>query len=98
MNRFLTSFFFTLLLVFSIITLSSEYKTAEKSVKNVSESYSLMDYNGKLAVFKNNSDMPVRIFNVYLDNLPESDKADLKKGITCKDDAELKRLIEDYTS
>ena len=57
-----------------------------------------MDYNGKLAVFKNNSDMPVRIFNVYLDNLPESDKADLKKGITCKDDAELKRLIEDYTS
>ena len=98
MNRILTSFFFTLLLVFSIITLSSEYKTAEKSVKNVSESYSLMDYNGKLAVFKNNSDMPVRIFNVYLDNLPESDKADLKKGITCKDDAELKRLIEDYTS
>lgn len=98
MNRFLTSFFFTLLLVFSIITLSSEYKTAEKSVKNISESYSLMDYNGKLAVFKNNSDMPVRIFNVYLDNLPESDKADLKKGIICTDDAELKRLIEDYTS
>ena len=63
--------------------------TPQSAVSEVrsEKSYVLKEYKGKLAVFKENSDI-----------LPESDRELLKNGITAKSDSELKKLIADYTS
>ncbi len=49
-------------------------------------------------MFVEGESVPKEIFEVYSDSLPESDREALKSGISARDDAELQRLIEDYTS
>lgn len=74
--------------------------TPQSAVSEVrsEKSYVLKEYKGKLAVFKENSDIPLEVFDIFTSALPESDRELLKNGITAKSDSELKKLIADYTS
>ncbi len=102
MKNFFTAFCVTATIVFSIIAVFfSTQKETNISTDNMTKhtvQYKISDHSGKLAVFKNNSDIPIKIYNIYLENLPATDRKEIIKGITCEDDAELQRLIEDYTS
>ena len=60
--------------------------------------YTVGEYDGKLAVFFGESDTPTLIYEVRVDSLPEADAALLKNGITAETDAELRSIVEDYTS
>lgn len=60
--------------------------------------YTLREYNGKVAVFKSNSESPEAIFDIYINSLPDYDKGQLAQGIRAKTFEELFAMIEDYTS
>ena len=60
--------------------------------------YLLRSYDGRLAVFREGSDTPEMIFDVYTRLLPQSDRERLEDGISAPDYETLTRLIEDYIS
>lgn len=60
--------------------------------------YLLRSYDGRLAVFREGSDTPEMIFDVYTRLLPQSDQERLEEGISAPDYETLTRLIEDYIS
>lgn len=60
--------------------------------------YVLKDFNGKVAVFRKDENVPEFIFDVYINNLPSNDQKQLSTGIFAKDDIELQQLIEDFSS
>ncbi len=65
---------------------------------SVTESYTLRDYDGRLALFVGAASEPVIVYYTRTDSLPEPDAQMLAEGITVYDYAELRALVEDYTS
>lgn len=71
----------------------------ESAVSEISDdSYIIKEYNGKVAIFKKSSENPLLISDVCVNNLPQTDRELLKKGIEVGTQKELNRLIEDYCS
>lgn len=58
----------------------------------------LREHNGRLAIFKEGTDTPELIFDVYTRLLPSTDRTLLQQGIYAADYEELTRLVEDYIS
>ena len=73
-------------------------QTAEPTVPEPQSGYRLQSYNGRLAIFREGSDTPEMIFDVYTRLLPQADRDRLEQGITAPDYETLTRLIEDYIS
>ena len=64
----------------------------------ITPTYLMKSYGGKLAVFQQEQETPLLIFDVYVSTLPEYDQRLLQKGIPAKGEEHLTRLIEDYIS
>jgi hypothetical protein len=62
------------------------------------QSYTLKEYQGKLAVFTPESSQPQQIIDVQIQSLPQSEQDKLRDGIQTNDHDELLALIENYTS
>lgn len=60
--------------------------------------YTIKEYEGKIAVYKNAEASPYVIYDSYTSLLPEQDRQRLKKGIVTDDTEYLQKVIEDYTS
>ena len=60
--------------------------------------YTFTVYQDKLALYERGYAMPVEIFDVYLDTLPKEEQEKIKAGICAESDAEIQKIIEDYTS
>ena len=60
--------------------------------------YTFSAYQGKLALFERGYAMPVEIYDVYLDTLPPEEQIKIENGIFAESDAEIQKIIEDYTS
>lgn len=60
--------------------------------------YTFSAYQGKLALYERGFAMPVEIFDVYLDSLPRDEQEKIVNGIFAETDAEIQKIIEDYTS
>lgn len=72
------------------------YENEEKT-KN-QEVYTIKEYEGKIAVFKNSDKKPFTVYDAYTSLLPEQDRQRLKNGIEVDNTTDLQRIIEDYTS
>lgn len=62
------------------------------------DTYIIKAHDGKVAVFKENSEEPYLNFDVYISTLPEYDQNELQTGIVCDSTEELNKRIEDYIS
>ena len=71
---------------------------SKNDTSTTSISYIIGEYDGKVAIFKENDDSPVEIFNSYTNMLPLEDAQALKNGIKVHSEDELNRIIEDYIS
>ena len=89
--------FLTLSLLFIKLNMDIELKEAEATTSQHTQ-YTIKEYNGRIAIFKNDNSSPESIYDTYISVLPESDQNKLKNGITVNDKKELQKLIEDYTS
>ena len=91
----------TLLGAVTVIILKSPKKKSsftESEETTVAALYTITDYNGKIAFFKRGYSMPVEIFDVNTNSLPQSDRELIIVGVTAYSDEEAQKLVEDYTS
>ena len=91
----------TLLGAVTVIILKSPKKKSsftESEETTVAALYTITDYNGKIALFKRGYSMPVEIFDVNTNSLPQSDRELIIVGVTAYSDEEAQKLVEDYTS
>lgn len=80
---------------FRLFYLNKLQKNNEFSPKE--EVYTIKDYNGKIAVFCNNSNKPIEVFETpQISELPTSDQKKLKLGIKAFSKKEVVFLLQDY--
>lgn len=60
--------------------------------------YTLSDYNGKLALYRNTQPEPIEVYNIFTDSLPEEEYLRVSVGISATTEEALQKLIEAYTS
>lgn len=70
---------------------------ADSSSQPASIVYTVKDYGGKVAVFKDGVELQ-EVFDTLVSGLPEMDQESLQDGIMVYSQKELDRLIEDLTS
>lgn len=59
--------------------------------------YTVREFEGQIAIFSDDSEMPVKVFDTSVSALPQSDRELLELGITVENPEELQRIIEDLT-
>lgn len=74
-----------------------ERKENDENTKH-QEIYTIREYEGRVAVFKNTDKVPFAIYEAYTSLLPEQDRQKLKNGIQVDNTTDLQKIIEDYTS
>lgn len=72
------------------------YENEEKEKQQVI--YTIKEYEGKIAVFKNSDKKPYTVYEAYTSLLPEQDRQRLQNGIKVDNTTDLQKIIEDYTS
>ena len=60
--------------------------------------YTLSEYKGRIALYKQGYAMPVEIYEVYTSSLPQEEQQKVKDGIDAYTDSEILKIIEAYTS
>lgn len=70
----------------------------DKNNSSVEYKYRVSVFNGKLAVFEGNSKVPYKVYDTYVNSLPENDIQLLNDGIKTNSASELIKIIEEYTS
>ena len=65
---------------------------------NQQEIYTIKEYEGKIAVFKNYDKTPFTVYEAYISLLPPQDRQRLQNGIKVDNTTDLQKIIEDYTS
>lgn len=60
--------------------------------------YTVSEFNGRLAVFEYNSEIPVEIYDIYINTLPDLDYKKIQEGITVYSSESLNIIINEYTS
>ena len=70
----------------------------EKYIDNTPTYYTVKDYEGKIAIFRNEDTQPFIVYDSYISSLPQADQEKLKNGIIITNTDDLQRAIEDYTS
>ena len=55
-------------------------------------------HEGKVALWKENSPKPIKVFPYQASLLPEADQQRLKEGVHVESISQLRKLIEDYLS
>lgn len=63
-----------------------------------SDIYIVKDYNGKIAVFYEGEEEPIKQIDRGTQSLPKADRDMLARGIKVEGEEKLRRLLEDYNS
>ncbi len=73
-------------------------KTSDFPVAPPAVVTTIREYNGRIGVFKGNSNSPYRIIDYDFSLLSDYDKTQLLNGVTIQSDSELQQFIEDIAS
>ncbi len=84
----------TVTICISAITKPTLAQTAP--LESIKTKYILGEFNGKLAIYKENNDTPLEILDVQISSLPERDIERIKNGITADTLSEIISVAEDY--
>ncbi|MDO4742890.1 MAG: hypothetical protein Q4B04_02490 [bacterium] len=95
-----------LALVFSVITLTMQFRSEGKEIKqqiikqteiDTDTKFIIKEYNNKIAVFSAEKQEPLYVLeSPYVYDLPIKDRKLLSEGITVYTESELTSLLEDY--
>lgn len=98
----LTAVFSTSLLTADFLQSRIQDEFAESITEENSDlqsyKYKISVFNGKLALFEGSSKIPYKVYDTYVNTLPEEDLKLLTEGIKVKTSSELIKIIEEYTS
>lgn len=98
-------FIISIIILTGIILISTATTKPNKRINSATTSsyhqdetlYVLKDYKGRIALFHQNEEKPVEVYDVFTNSLPEDDAQQIKRGITVSTD-ELNNLLSDYIS
>lgn len=77
-------------------TSSQESTSAAEVLASGSDVYIVREYEGHIAVYRNDETTPFREYNTDVTILPQADRAALKQGKVLHSMAEVEKLMEDY--
>lgn len=85
---------------FSINNIMKVFADEKPKNDNINSQYEyiLKSYNGKLGVYDAKNNSLEKVYNVYVNTLPEYDIKELEKGIKIKDKTELNSYLEEFDS
>ena len=103
---------FIAILLTAIFTLGAISLTAKAKTPEMSEAPAVSEvspapkepkmrlgiYEGYLALYSGSGRYPTEIYSVLIRSLPEADRIKLNNGIELSDEAELREILEDYSS
>ncbi len=72
--------------------------SAAASPDQAESEYLVKAENGKIAIYKTDSDSPLYTTDALVSTLPKADIEKLRAGIAVKDERELRRILQDYCS
>ena len=72
--------------------------SARTTAEEGADKYIIKDFHGKIAVFENGGEAPVKITETLTSSLPQFDTKQLRQGVYAENEREVKRLLEDYCS
>lgn len=81
----------------AVIRLTENDSMAQNLEAAKTPGYTVREYNGKIAVFSGNDDIPVKILNIDVGNLREYDKKQFETGINLDSMREVLMLEEDFS-
>ena len=82
----------------SVFDSNYENVVTDKNNVSIEYKYRVSVFNGKVAVFEGNSKVPYKVYDTYVNTLPENDVQLLNDGIKTNSSSELMKIIEEYTS
>ncbi len=80
------------------VNLNNDIEIYENENNTKQETYTIKEYEGKIAVFKNSDKKPTTVYEAYVSLLPPQDREKLKNGIKVDNTTDLQKIVEDYTS
>ncbi len=87
---------------FTILFVSLNNDINRRSLRDDSDIFpdyfTVKEYEGKIAVYKNDEESPYIVYDAYVSLLPQQDVERLKEGIVTDNQTYLQSIIEDYTS
>jgi hypothetical protein len=87
---------------FTILFVSLNNDINRRSLRDDSDIFpdyfTVKEYEGKIAVYKNDEESPYIVYDAYVSLLPQQDVERLKQGIVTDNQTYLQSIIEDYTS
>lgn len=83
---------------YGILNADAGRNAATQTTEAPTPLYTFSQYEGRLALYQRGYAMPVEIYDVYLDTFPEEEQKRILAGIPAESDAEIQKIIEDYTS
>ena len=92
-----------MIVAISLITTTYALKPSQSQSESKEKSpeaplYTISEFNGRLAVFNYNSDIPIEIYDIKINTLPILDYEKIKTGVNVYTKESLYILIEEYTS
>lgn len=89
----------TVVLLICLFLPKTKAESNDRATKTNSEitGYTVKEYEGQIAVFTDDSDLPVKIYDTSVSSLPECDRELLQLGIPAATPEELQKIIEDFT-
>ncbi len=70
---------------------------AAKAPAQQTAAYTVREYEGRIAVFEGDAAAPSRVLPTEVTQLPEEDRQLLGQGLCASTQAELQRILEDYS-
>ena len=77
---------------------SSSNSESGKELLTRTPLYTVSEFNGRLAVFEYNSVIPIEIYDIYINTLPDLDYQKIQEGISVYTQEGLDIIVDDYTS
>ena len=90
MKKILLSIIIIIAIVFVVLSISKSQGSVEKTY------YTLKPYNDSAAIFKNDSNAPIELLNINLNNIPYLEREEIENGIVSDNLEYLMKLAEDY--
>ena len=60
--------------------------------------YTIKEYNGRIALYKDDNPKPINVYDIFVSSLPETDITTIRSGITVYSEIEAQHIIDEYTS
>ena len=99
----LNNLLLSLIFIFSLLAIILMGSQAERQTKETGSeifttgfSFTIKEYEGKIAVFDYGSAYPIEILDCPLSSLPEDEAAKLRSGISVANKSELQKIIEAF--